>query len=195
MRYVLTLSPQHLRGFSGEGAVLEDISTDEAAGDADLLGALLSFEPRVEPDLLAERSGLTLARTKAALTQLGTSGRVGFDHAEAAFFHRELPYDPARVASLNPRLRSARTLVEDGGVRFTSDDTAIVLSNGSEREVRFDGDRVTCTCPWWFDHRGERGPMQARPRGPHRPPRRRADRGGRAMSMPHALQKAIEWRP
>jgi hypothetical protein len=160
MRYVLTLSPQHSRGFSGEGAVLEDISTDEAAGDADLLGALLSFEPRVEPDLLAERSGLTLARTKAALTQLGTSGRVGFDTAEAAFFHRELPYDPARVASLNPRMRSARTLVEDGAVRFTSGETAIVLSNGSEREVRFDGDRVTCTCPWWFDHRGERGPCK-----------------------------------
>ncbi|MCQ0014335.1 SWIM zinc finger family protein [Actinomadura madurae] len=118
MRYVLTLSPQHSRGFSGEGAVLDALSTDEAAGDADLVGALLSFEPRVEPDLLAERSGLTLERTKAALVQLGTSGRVGFDAAEAAFFHRELPYDPARVAGLNPRLRSARKLVE--GVRSGS---------------------------------------------------------------------------
>ncbi len=160
MRYVLTLSPQHSRGFSGEGAVLEDIATDEAAGDADLLGALLSFEPRVEPGLLAERSGLDLARTRAALTQLGTSGRVGFDAAEAAFFHRELPYDPARVAGLNPRLRSARALVEDGAVRFTSAGTAIVLSGGGEREVRFDGDRAACTCPWWFDHRGERGPCK-----------------------------------
>ncbi|WP_433462611.1 SWIM zinc finger family protein [Spirillospora sp. CA-128828] len=160
MRYVLTLSPEHSRGFSGEGAVLDALSTDEAAGDADLVGALLSFEPRVEPDLLAERSGLTLERTKAALVQLGTSGRVGFDTAEAAFFHRELPYDPARVAGLNPRLRSARRLVDDGAVRFTGDDTAVVLSNGGERQVRFDGDRVTCTCPWWFDHRGERGPCK-----------------------------------
>ncbi|TDB87357.1 SWIM zinc finger family protein [Actinomadura sp. KC216] len=160
MRYVLTLSPQHSRGFSGEGAVLDALSTDEAAGDADLLGALLSFEPRVEPDLLAERSGLSLARTKAALTQLGTSGRVGFDAAEAAFFHRELPYDPARVADLNPRLRSARALVDEGAVRFTADDAAVVLSNGGERHVRFEADRVTCTCPWWFDHRGERGPCK-----------------------------------
>jgi hypothetical protein len=160
MRYVLTLSPQHSRGFSGEGAVLEDIATDEAAGDADLLGALLSFEPRVEPHLLAERSGIGLARTRAALTQLGTSGRVGFDAAEAAFFHRELPYDPARVAGLNPRLRSARALVEDGAVRFTPGGTAIVSTAGGEREVRFDGDRAACTCPWWFDHRGERGPCK-----------------------------------
>ncbi|MEU8797572.1 SWIM zinc finger family protein [Spirillospora sp. NPDC048819] len=160
MRYVLTLSPQHSRGFSGEGAVLDALSTDEAAGDADLLGGLLSFEPRVEPGLLAERSGLTLARTKAALTQLGTSGRVGFDTAEAAFFHRELPYDPSLVADLNPRLRSARALVEVGAVRFTADDTAVVLTDGGERRVRFEDGRVTCTCPWWFDHRGERGPCK-----------------------------------
>ncbi|RKS68962.1 SWIM zinc finger protein [Actinomadura pelletieri DSM 43383] len=160
MRYVLTLSPQHSRGFSGEGAVLDALATDEAAGDADLVGALLSFEPRVDPDLLSERSGLTLERTKAALTQLGTSGRVGFDAAEAAFFHRELPYDPSRVAALNPRLRSARALVEDGAVRFTADDTAIVLTGGGERRVRFVGESVTCTCPWWIDHRGGRGPCK-----------------------------------
>lgn len=162
MRYVLTLSPERSRGFSGEGAVLDALATDEAAGDADLVGALLSFEPRVEPDLLAERSGLPLDRTKAALVQLGTSGRVGFDTAEAAFFHRELPYDPSRVAALNPRLRSARALVEDGSVRFTGDGVAVVTTGGGERHVRFggDGDAASCTCPWWHDHRGERGPCK-----------------------------------
>ncbi|WP_131742688.1 SWIM zinc finger family protein [Actinomadura roseirufa] len=160
MRYVLTLSPEISRGFSGEGAVLDALAADEAAADADLLGALLSFEARVDPDLLSERAGLPLDRTKAALTQLGTSGRVGFDAAEAAFFHRELPYDPERVASLNPRLRSARALAAEGAVRFTGDDTAVVLSNGSERRVRFKDGKATCTCPWWFDHRGERGPCK-----------------------------------
>lgn len=35
-----------------------------------------------------------------------------------------------------------------------------MVSNGGERQVRFEGDRVTCTCPWWFDHRGERGPCK-----------------------------------
>ncbi|QFG20624.1 SWIM zinc finger family protein [Actinomadura sp. WMMB 499] len=160
MRYVLTLSPERSRGFSGEGAVLDALATDEAAGDADLVGALLSFEPRVEPGLLAERSGLPLDRTKAALVQLGTSGRVGFDTAEAAFFHRELPYDASRVAALNPRLRSARALVEDGSVRFTGDGTAVVTTDGGDRNVRFDGDAASCTCPWWFDHRGARGPCK-----------------------------------
>lgn len=162
MRYVLALSPELSRGFSGEGAVLDTLATDEATGDADLLGALLSFEPRVEPDLLAERSGLDLPRIRAALIQLGTSGRVGFDAAEAAFFHRELPYDATRVADLNPRLRSARALVAGDAVRSAGDGTAtvIVTSDGRERRVRLDGDRATCSCPWWIGHRGERGPCK-----------------------------------
>ncbi|SEG07127.1 SWIM zinc finger [Thermomonospora echinospora] len=160
MRYVLTLSPEVRRGFSGEGAVLEALATDEAAYDADLVGALLAFEPRVEPDLLAERASLPAGRVRAALTQLGTSGRVGYDAAEAAHFHRELPYDPARVAAMNPRLRSARALADDGAVRFTDPDLAVVTSDGRPRQVRFEGDRVSCTCPWWADHRGGRGPCK-----------------------------------
>ncbi|MBW8482504.1 SWIM zinc finger family protein [Actinomadura parmotrematis] len=158
MRYVLALSPETDRGFSGEGAVLDALAGDEVAADADLLGALLAFEPRVEPDLLAERSGLDLARTRAALTQLGTSGRVGFDAAEAAFFHRELPYDPSRVAALNPRLRAARELM--GAVRFTAPDVALVPGSDQDRQVRFTGDAARCTCPWWAKYRGDRGPCK-----------------------------------
>ncbi|HEX2312384.1 MAG TPA: SWIM zinc finger family protein [Thermomonospora sp.] len=160
MRYVLTLSPEVRRGFSGEGAVLESLATDEAAGDADLLGALLAFEPRVEPDVLAERSGLPLERVRAALTQLGTSGRVGYDTAEAAHFHRELPYDPDRVAAMNPRLRAARALADGGAVRFTAPGLAVVTVDGRARQVRLDGDQGSCTCPWWADHRGGRGPCK-----------------------------------
>jgi hypothetical protein len=160
MRYVLALSPEPHRGFSGEGAVLDALATDEAADDAELLGALLSFEPRVEPDLLSERAGLGLARTRAALTQLGTAGRVGYDTAEAAFFHRELPYDPERVLAMNPRLRNARALADAGHVTFTGPDLATVDAGGTPRQVRFTGDGTSCTCPWWIDYRGGRGPCK-----------------------------------
>ncbi|MCC5579766.1 SWIM zinc finger family protein [Microtetraspora sp. AC03309] len=157
MRYTLAISPEAWRGFSGEGAVLSDLATDEAAGDADVIGMLLNFEPIVEVGLLAERSGLPPARVKAALTQLGVAGRVGYDLAEAAHFHRELPYDRDHVRALNPRLVSARDLVESGAVRV-SGDTADVTSNGEIRRVRLsDG---SCTCAWWFDHRGSRGPCK-----------------------------------
>ena len=46
------------RGFSGEGAVLDALATDEAADDADLVGCCSTSSPTVEIGLLADRSGL-----------------------------------------------------------------------------------------------------------------------------------------
>jgi DprA winged helix domain/SWIM zinc finger len=157
MRLVLALSPEPRRGFSGEGAVLDALASDEVAADADLVGALLAFEPRVEVDLLAERSGLPPARVRAALGQLGTAGRVGYDVAEAAYFHRELPYDPGQVERMNPRLRNARALVAAGAVRWDGDVATVVVGEHLHR-VRFAADGVVaCTCPWWAAYRGTRG--------------------------------------
>ncbi|TDD49518.1 SWIM zinc finger family protein [Nonomuraea terrae] len=158
MRYTLALSPEPWRGFSGEGAVLDDLATDEAAGDADVVGMLLNFEPTVELGLLADRSGLPLDRVRAALTQLGTAGRVGYDLHDAGHFHRELPYDKEQVAELNPRLTAARALAESGAVRLLSGDEAEVTTRGGVRRVRIA--EGACTCPWWFDHRGSRGPCK-----------------------------------
>lgn len=162
MRYTLAVSPQPWRGFSGEGAVLADLATDEAAGDADVVGMLLNFEPTVEVGLLADRSGLSTSRVRAALTQLGTAGRVGYDLHEASHFHRELPYDRDQVAALNPRLTAARALVDSGAVRLDAPPgaavTAEVTTPGGVRRVRVDTGE--CTCTWWFDHRGSRGPCK-----------------------------------
>jgi SWIM zinc finger len=160
MRLVLTLSPEPRRGFSGEGAALHALADDDTAADADLVGALLAFEPRVEVDLLAERAGLPADRVRAALAQLGTAGRVGFDVAEAAYFHRELPYDPDRVERMNPRLRNARALVEAGAVRLDADLATVTVDDHAHR-VRFAPDgAASCTCPWWAKYRGSRGPCK-----------------------------------
>jgi hypothetical protein len=157
MRLLLTLSPEPYRGFSGEGAVLEALASDEVEADADLVGALLAFEPRVEVDLLAERSGLPTARVRAALGQLGTAGRVGYDVAEAAYFHRELPYDAARVEAMNPRLANARALVAAGAVRLNGELATVAVGDHGHR-VRFDDDgAAACTCSWWARYRGSRG--------------------------------------
>lgn len=157
MRYTLAVSPQPWRGFSGEGAVLDHLSTDEAAGDADVVGMLLNFEPAVELGLLADRSGLPVGRVRAALTQLGTAGRVGYDLHEASHFHRELPYDREQVAQLNPRLTAARALAESGAVRLDGDRAEVTTSGGVRRVRIAEGE---CTCAWWFDHRGSRGPCK-----------------------------------
>jgi hypothetical protein len=152
MRFVVVLSPELGRGFSGEGAVLDFIAGDQVARDAELLGALLAFQPRVEPDLLGERSGLSRDRVRSAIVQLGVSGRVGYDLAEAAYFHRELPYDGRLAEQLNPRLRDARALVSAG---------AVTVADGSARvnghQVRFTANGASCTCRWWAEYRGSRG--------------------------------------
>ncbi|MFD0489863.1 SWIM zinc finger family protein [Saccharopolyspora spinosporotrichia] len=133
MRLVVALSPEVRRGFSGEGAVLAALAADEVEADAELIGMLLAFEPRVEVDLLAERSGLAQHRVRAALTRLGTAGQVGYDLAEAAYFHRELPYDAAAAVEMNPRLRNARALVEAGAVRIEGEVATVLVGDHAHR--------------------------------------------------------------
>jgi SWIM zinc finger len=159
MRLVLALSPAANRGFSGEGSVLDSLSGGQGS-DADLIGALLEFEPCVQVDLLAERSGLPPERVREALVRLGTAGWVGYDLAEAAYFHRELPYDATRAERDNPRLRDARALFAAGAVGLDGDVATVTVTDHVQR-VRLAADgQAWCTCDWWARHHGTRGPCK-----------------------------------
>lgn len=160
MRLTLTLSPDASRGFSGEGGVLDALATDEAAEDAELIAVLLAWEPRVDVPDLAAASGLTIERVRAALIRLGTSGRVGYDTAEAAYFHRELPYDAERVERHNPRLRSARALVAAGAVTLDGAVGTVTAEDGHVHRVRDAAGVLSCSCLWWAKYRGGRGPCK-----------------------------------
>ena len=158
-RYLVTLSPDPGRGFSGEGAGLATLIGADATDDAEALAALLVFQPDLDPDRLAEASGQTRERVRAALACLGVAGRVGYDVTEAAWFHRELPYDSTAVARLNPRLRRAEALVADRDVTLV--DSALARVRGSETTHTVHtgpAGRTSCTCRWWTAHRGSRGP-------------------------------------
>ncbi|MFI9151326.1 SWIM zinc finger family protein [Streptomyces sp. NPDC053367] len=160
MRLTLTLSPDASRGFSGEGGVLESLATDEAAADAELISVLLAWEPRIDVVDLAAASGLTADRVRAALVRLGTSGRVGYDAAEASYFHRELPYDADRVERHNPRLRSARSLLAAGAVTLDGALATVTAEDGHAHRVRDTAGVLSCSCPWWARYRGGRGPCK-----------------------------------
>ncbi len=86
---------------------------------------LLAGEPRIDVGDLAVQAGLPADRVRAALTRLGTAGRVGYDTAEAAYFHRELPYHAARAELSNPRLRDALALVRGGAVTLDATTAAV----------------------------------------------------------------------
>ena len=158
-RLVLALSPESSRGFSGEGGVLWDLADDDASDDADLVSALLAFEPRIDVARLAAEAGLPADRVVRALGRLGAAGRVGYDAAEGAYFHRELPYDADRLAGMHPRLRDAQALVAAGSVRMDGD-TAHVRSGDVDHVVRRTAEGDRCTCPWFGKHRGSRGPCK-----------------------------------
>lgn len=157
-RFTLTLSPENVRGFSGEGALLETLADDGVTADAELMGVLLAWSPRIDIGRLSAEAGLPPERTLLALTRLAASGRVGYDLAEQAFFHRELPFGPA-VEKLHPRLAEARALIASGAVT-PHDGGASVRSGDAEHRVTFAAPHDTCTCPWWGKHRGTRGPCK-----------------------------------
>jgi hypothetical protein len=157
-RFTLTLSPEHSRGFSGEGALLGSLADDGLAADAELMSVLLAWSPRIDVSRISAAAGLSPERTVLALTRLAGSGRVGYDLAEQSFFHRELPFGPA-LEKLHPRLADARALIASGAVT-PYDGGASVRSGGAEHRVTFATPHDVCTCPWWGKHRGTRGPCK-----------------------------------
>lgn len=160
MRLTLVLSPGVARGFSGEGGVLGGLATRSATDDSGLISALLAWEPRIDVTELSRMSGIPPARVRAALTVLGTSGQVGYDLAEQAYFHRALPYRVGAAEALNPRLRAARALVAAGAVRIDGE-LAWVRTDDRTQTVRTDDTgRLRCTCLWWAKYRGGRGPCK-----------------------------------
>jgi hypothetical protein len=102
---------------------------------------------------------MSTGRVVRALTHLGAAGRVGYDNAEGAFFHRELPYDATALAKMHPRLRDARVLVEAGDVRLDGD-VAYVRSADAEHVVRRTSTGIRCSCPWYGKYQDTRGPCK-----------------------------------
>ncbi|MEV4544712.1 SWIM zinc finger family protein [Micromonospora echinaurantiaca] len=159
-RFTLLLSTAVQHGFAGDGQLLADLGAGSAADtDADALSALLVSDPVVDRSSVAERMGWDGRRATAALAALATAGQVGYDIAAAASFHRPLPYRADVVAALHPRLAAARALGAAGGVMSTAAGVE-VTSGGSTYLVHRRGAGYACTCAWWAEHQGLRGPCK-----------------------------------
>ena len=184
-RYTLLLTPDLYRAFSGEGQLLAGLAA--AGGEPPRLAAVaaeLHWQPRVDPAAVAARIGGTVAEVEAALAVLGARGKVGYDAAEAAYFHRELPFALEKAESQQPRLKAARALLAAGGVEerdprppwrvFAVDGTRVT------HEVRLSEEEARCTCRWWVKHGGKRGRASTCWRRGWRPGRGEARDGGAA---------------
>jgi hypothetical protein len=160
-RFHLVLSPDVHRGFSGEGQVLTELALGRWEDVLRRVRASLQWEATVDATALSRTSGLTHEAVRAALSALGSRGLVGYDLAAGEFFHRVLPFDITLVETLQPRLKDARKLVAEGGVRVVRQDAdgveAYVKGSGVEHRVRINGEEARCSCPWYAKNQGVRG--------------------------------------
>ena len=163
-RFHLVLSPDVFRGFSGEGQVLTEPARHRWEDVLPQVRASLQWEATVDAAALSRAFDLTRDSVHAALSALGSRGLVGYDLAEGAFFHRVLPFNMTLVETLHPRLKDARKLVAEGGVRVVRQDAegveAYVKGSGVEHRVRLGGQDARCSCPWYAKNQGERGPCK-----------------------------------
>lgn len=164
-RFFLMLSPELQRGFSGEGQLLETLARSDWRGPLARVRAQLRWQNQIDVGGLARAAGLDDAGAAAALTALGARGLAGFDVSTGRYFHRELPFDLERVETLQPRLRGARDLVEEGAIRRLgrpgpdAHDVS-VPGTGVSHHVRLRPGDDRCSCRWFSRHRGQRGPCK-----------------------------------
>lgn len=163
-RFTLALSPEVWRGFSGEGQALSALAGGAGEEETRQVRGALRGQSRLDADTLARDTGLPPEAVRGALARLAAAGVVGFDLADGGYFHRELPFDLAKIEALQPRLRDARRLVAEGGVRIEAAGQgrteAWVRGSGVEHRVRLTGEGARCSCPWYSKHAGERGPCK-----------------------------------
>jgi hypothetical protein len=157
-RLFLVLSPEPSRGFSGEGQVLDALA--EGSGITARLRALLRWNNSVDAVAVGVELGSSEKEVAAALAELGSSGLAGYDLVQGKYFYRELPFDLARVAKLDPRLASARILASTGQVEIQSDGAWVRGKDGEYRLRRDQDGSWHCLCPWGARHGNSRGPCK-----------------------------------
>jgi hypothetical protein len=158
VRMIVMLSPESSRGFSGEGAVLQAALVAEDAVVA-AVEAGLGAHAGIDPHALAAAMDVPVTEVVAALAALAGAGRLGYDLHREGWFARTLPFDPGMLASLHPRLASARALVDAGAV--TIDGAVVhVRSRGAVYLVRTVGSEAACTCAWASRYGTGRGPCK-----------------------------------
>lgn len=157
-RLTLVLNGDPWRGFSGDGGLLSDLAASTKTAVA-AVRAQLDWQPQINEAQVAETTGLPRTQVDAALGQLAAMGLVGFDLERKAYFHRVLPFDLDRIEKMNPRLKSAHSLVESGAVQLVGD-AAEVASTGVIHHVTQDQTGWRCTCPWFSKNGTLRGPCK-----------------------------------
>lgn len=165
LRFTFSISRNYTRGFSGEGAALDDLLEDLPDN---LITAFdnYSFANQEFNHLnLAINHDIPLDKIENLSSKLAAMGLLGFDLSRNSFYYRRLPFKLERILTLNPRLKGAETLLEQGMITITSNDdhsveARVTGSQGFDHYVSLKENTDKCTCFWYSRNQGERGPCK-----------------------------------
>ncbi|MFD1874868.1 SWIM zinc finger family protein [Hymenobacter bucti] len=155
--FLLALSAEVKRGFSGEGnqldALAEDLLTEWLTGANNLFHSNEAFNPT----LFGLTHDLELATVARLCASLAAMGLQGFNLRDNQYFYRRLPFKTLRILQLNPRLKNADDVqlvaVGPGGrteARVCGTEAWHTVQRGGTEPPR-------CTCQWFSTNQGQRG--------------------------------------
>lgn len=164
IRFSFSLSRDAWRGFSGEGAALESLIEEVSDEWIDALDKYAYANQAFNPTLFAINEQLDFNRADNLTARLAAMGLLGYDLDDNQFFYRRLPFRLNCIMSLNPRMKGADKLIEEGKVEIVSNTPqrieARVEGSGVRHTVIFDNHSERCTCEWYSKYQGERGPCK-----------------------------------
>lgn len=164
-RLTLALSAEPWRGFSGEGQALWALMRadgGEVAATLARVRAQLQWQAALDANRLARELDVTTEVVSDALRIIGASGLAGYDVFAGHYFHRVLPFDLETIEAMHSRLKDANAILSGDGVDVlrTNPFEASVKSGNTTHHVREVDQELRCTCAWFSQHQGERGPCK-----------------------------------
>ncbi|WP_433627710.1 SWIM zinc finger family protein [Chryseobacterium cucumeris] len=164
IRLSFSLSRECWRGFSGEGAVLDSLISDVPDEWIDALDKYVYANQSFNPGRLTLEENISFDNVKNSTGRLAAMGLLGYDLNDREFFYRRLPFKLSRIIGLNPRIKNAEKLIEDGKVEILNNNKerteARVRGTGVHHTVIIQEEKERCTCEWFSKYQGERGPCK-----------------------------------
>ncbi|TDE09575.1 SWIM zinc finger family protein [Dyadobacter psychrotolerans] len=161
MRLTMAFSPDSYRGFSGEGKALDSMIVDLPTEYIHGINSLLKANETFDPTLISIENDIDFITMDSLTANLSSMGLLGFDLPDNQHFYRRLPFKTQRIASLNPRLKNAKTLIENGDIEIIEQRLdyieAKVKGSGVLHKVIIADDNAKCTCEWFTTYQATRG--------------------------------------
>ena len=159
--FTLVISGDVWRGFSGEGQLLNDLTTDVNPEIVKSIRSKFKDNDSVNKYVFSVLNDYSSPEIEATLARLAISGLLGYDLVCREYYYRELPIKQIDEFNLNPRYKSALKLFEGNDVEIVESNDTVTKANvkgtDAKHHVTILSNTSKCTCTWYGKHRGDRG--------------------------------------